>query len=99
MKLKIKTSNSGGTSRKNKIESASKLSKDIELIDSEVTGRIPVESSALKCELDTHFISQQPACRKVRRLSSTNEKGNLSEPRKRKLKKRQLSGSATLTSR
>ena len=95
----MKTCSSGGTSRKNKIESASKLSKDIELIDSEVTGRIPVASSALKCGLDTHFISQQPTCRKVRRLSSTNEKRNGSEPRKRKLKKQQLSGTATFTSR
>ena len=99
----MKNRDSEEKSRKNliphKIESATKLSKDIELIDSEVTGRIPVASSALKCGLDTHFISQQPLCRKVRRLSSTNERRSPSEPRKRKFKNRQTSGSLTFCSR
>lgn len=55
-----------------KIESASKLSKDLKLISSEVTGRIPVCSPASECGLETHFISQKPGCRKVRHLSSTS---------------------------
>ena len=82
-----------------KIESASQLSKDIKLIDSEVTGRIPVASSALKCGLDTHFISQQPSCRKVRRMSSTNDKKNQSDSRKRKLKSHFNYGSVSLSNR
>jgi len=52
-----------------KIESASKLSKDLKLVNAEVTGREPIKPQ--NTEDQSHFTSQKPGCRKARRLSSS----------------------------
>lgn len=82
-----------------KIESASQLSKDIELVSSEVMGRIPVTSPALKCGLDTHFISQKPGYRKIRQLSSSSALGDKrNEQRRKRMKHRSGSFCSSETS-
>ena len=81
------TTDSKKPSIPHKIASASKLSEDLKLVSSEVTGRIPMSSPASQFGLDTHFISQKPGCRKVRHLSSNSsseKKGAVSEGRKKR---------------
>lgn len=92
-----------------KIESASKLSKDLKFTSSEVTGRIPVLTPASEQCMELNYISQKPVCRKFRRmssntLSSTSDKNDRRSSRsnmqkkKKKHRQRALSSSSSSSS-
>ncbi|XP_057303928.1 uncharacterized protein LOC130641227 [Hydractinia symbiolongicarpus] len=86
-----------------KIESASKLSKDLKFTSSEVTGRIPVLTSASEQCMELNYISQKPVCRKFRRmssntLSSTSDKNDKRSSRSNMQKKKKKHGQRVLSS-
>merc|ERR1712142_787379 len=76
---KASTSSSSGDSRKssmrNKIGSATELSKDVNFVSSEVTGCIPILPTSSVSVLDSQFTMQNHGTtRKVRRVSSGTDK-------------------------
>ena len=87
--LKVTAGENRKSSIRHKIESASQLSKDLNFISSEVTGRIPVLAPSSVSGLDTHFTSQKPGARKVRRVSSGTTSGGTDKNEKKQSRGRQ----------